>query len=68
MTDIKKLYKRKPTLYIWTLFGIGIILFMYGTVKPTIDPAINYAVLTGEIFFASGIIIGAILLVRMKKR
>lgn len=67
MTDIKKLYKRKPTLYVWTLFGIGILLFMYGTIRPTIDPAINWVVLIGEGFFALGIIVGAILVVRKRK-
>lgn len=68
MTDLVKIYKKKPSLAIWTLFGIGILFFIYGTVLPTIDPAINFPVLIGEIFFGLGILSGAVILLRGRKR
>ncbi len=69
MTDLVKLYKKKPSLMIWTLFGAGIVFFTIGTLYPPTDiQMVDRITLLGEGLFASGIIVGAILLVRKRKK
>jgi len=64
---ITKLYEKYPSLMVWSFFGLGVIFFMKGTIQPTIDPEVNIPVLVGEIFFAIGIIIGVILVLKRKR-
>jgi len=69
MTDLVKLYKKKPALMVWTLFGAGIVFFAIGTLYPPTDiQMVDRITLLGEGLFASGIIVGAILLVRKRKK
>jgi len=69
MTDLVKLYKKKPSLFVWTFFGLGIIAFMFGTLFPPNDiQMVDQITLLGEGLFASGIIVGAILVVKRKRK
>ena len=69
MTDLAKIFKKNPSLYVWIFFGIGIILFMVGTLHPVIDPMINTVTFVGEIFFGIGIIVGiSIILSKRRKK
>lgn len=69
MTDIVKLYKKKPALMVWTLFGAGVLFFVVGTLYPPTDiQMVDKITLLGEGLFASGIIIGAILVVRKRRK
>lgn len=69
MTDLVKLYKKKPALMVWTLFGTGIFFFVIGTLYPPSDiRMVDSITLLGEALFASGIIVGAILVLKRKIR
>jgi len=68
MTDLVKILKKQPTLFVWIFFGIGVILFMIGTLFPAIDPMINFTTFLGEIFFGLGIITGASILLAKRRR
>lgn len=68
MTDIEKTIKKKPMLLVWLFFGIGILFFIVGTVFPIDEPMINTTVLFGEIFFGIGIITGAVILIKRKRK
>ena len=69
MTDLVKLYKKKPALMVWTLFGAGILAFTIGTLYPPTDIMnVDLLTLLGEGLFASGIIVGAILVVRKRRK
>jgi len=68
MTDLVKIFKKQPTLYVWTFFGIGVILFMIGTLYPAVDPMINFTTFAGEIFFGLGILVGASILLAKRRR
>ena len=69
MTDLVQTYKKKPALMVWTLFGAGIIFFTIGTLYPPLDiQMVDKITLLGEGLFASGIIVGAILLLKRKRR
>ena len=68
MTHIQRMFKKKPMLFVWLFFGIGILFFIYGTVFPIDEPMINTTVLIGEIFFGSGILTGAVILIQRRKR
>lgn len=59
---------RKPALLVWILFGAGVISFMVGTLNPVPDTEVDRITLLGEAFFASGIIIGAILVINSKRK
>ena len=67
-TSLEKQFKKKPMLYVWLFFGIGILFFIYGTVFPIDEPMINTTVLVGEIFFGVGIITGAVILLQRRSR
>jgi len=50
---------------VWTLFGAGIFFFVIGTLYPPSDiQMVDTITLLGEGLFASGIIVGAILVLR----
>ncbi len=69
MTDLVKVYKKKPSLMIWTLFGAGIVFFVIGTLYPPDDiQMVDRITLLGEALFASGIIVGAIILLKRKRK
>ncbi len=68
MTHIQRMFKKKPMLFVWLFFGIGILFFIYGTVFPIDEPMINTTVLIGEIFFGIGILTGAVILIQRRKR
>jgi len=59
---------RKPALLVWILFGAGIISFMIGTLNPVPDTEVDRITLLGEALFGSGIIVGAILVIKSKRR
>ncbi len=59
---------KKPALLVWILFGIGIIFFMTGTLNPVPDTEVDKITLLGEAFFASGIIVGAVIVVNSKRK
>lgn len=59
---------RKPALLVWILFGAGVVSFMIGTLNPVPDTEIDRLTLLGEGFFASGIIIGATLVIKSKRK
>ncbi len=69
MIDIEKTIRKKPALLVWLFFGIGIIFFTIGTLFPPTDiQMVDQITLLGEGFFASGIIVGAIILLRKRKK
>jgi len=69
LTDLVKIYKKKPALMVWTLFGTGIFFFVIGTLYPPSDiQMVDMITLLGEGLFASGIIVGAILVLKRKRR
>ncbi len=67
MTHIRTLFQKKPSLFVWLFFGIGIIFFMIGTIFPIDEPMINTTVFVGEVFFGIGILAGAVILLRRKR-
>lgn len=59
---------RKPALLVWILFGAGVVSFMIGTLNPVPDTEIDRFALLGEVFFASGIITGTIIVITSKRK
>ena len=59
---------KKPALLVWILFGAGIIAFMIGTLNPVPDTEVDRITLLGEALFGSGIIVGAILVIKSKRK
>lgn len=59
---------RKPALLVWILFGAGIVSFMIGTLNPVPDTQIDRITLLGEGLFASGIIVGALIVIKAKRK
>jgi len=68
MSHIQTMFKKKPMLFVWLFFGIGILFFIHGTVFPIDEPMINTPVLVGEIFFGIGILTGAVILLQRRRR
>jgi len=66
VTHIRTLFKKKPSLYVWLFFGIGISFFFLGTVFPIDEPMINTTFVVGEIFFGLGILTGAVILIKKR--
>lgn len=64
----KNTLMKKPALIVWLLFGGGIISFMISTLNPIPDTEINTINLIGQGFFATGILLGAYLVIKSKRK